>query len=171
MQLSQAIGGNFQVYTARRIGFNQADKLPRNGPGRNLFHQGAKRRRWHNAFQQPPDGPPRTDIDRADPKLNASSSRACGCSSTSFTRTTLRPCTSIGVLVDSTTCAGRIWRVWAQEQGLDPERMVLLAHARPPSRPASARSLRTWTRSSRRPRSKSARSMTLSGLRVAGGNL
>lgn len=36
-----------------------------------------------------------------------------------------------GVLVDSTTCAGRIWRAWAQEQGLDPERMVLLAHGRP----------------------------------------
>jgi sugar-phosphatase len=36
-----------------------------------------------------------------------------------------------GVLVDSTTCAGRIWKVWAQEQGLDPERMVHLAHGRP----------------------------------------
>jgi mannitol-1-/sugar-/sorbitol-6-phosphatase len=36
-----------------------------------------------------------------------------------------------GVLVDSTTCAGRIWRGWAQEQGLDPERMVQLAHGRP----------------------------------------
>jgi sugar-phosphatase len=36
-----------------------------------------------------------------------------------------------GVLVDSTTCAGRIWKVWAQEQGLDPERMVQLAHGRP----------------------------------------
>lgn len=36
-----------------------------------------------------------------------------------------------GVLVDSTTCAGRIWKAWAQEQGLDPERMVRLAHGRP----------------------------------------
>ena len=36
-----------------------------------------------------------------------------------------------GVLVDSTLCAGRIWKSWAQEQGLDPERMVLLAHGRP----------------------------------------
>lgn len=36
-----------------------------------------------------------------------------------------------GVLVDSTTCAGRIWKLWAQEQGLDPERMVHLAHGRP----------------------------------------
>jgi len=36
-----------------------------------------------------------------------------------------------GVLVDSTTCAGRIWKGWAQEQGLDPERMVQLAHGRP----------------------------------------
>ncbi len=71
MQLSQTIGGNLQVHTARRIGFNQADKLPRNGPGRNLFHQTAQRRCRHNAFQQPPDGPARTDIDRADPELNA----------------------------------------------------------------------------------------------------
>ncbi len=36
-----------------------------------------------------------------------------------------------GVLVDSTTCAGRIWKGWAQEQGLDPDRMVQLAHGRP----------------------------------------
>lgn len=36
-----------------------------------------------------------------------------------------------GVLVDSTTCAGRIWKGWAREQGLDPERMVHLAHGRP----------------------------------------
>ena len=36
-----------------------------------------------------------------------------------------------GVLVDSTACAGRIWKIWAQEQGLDPERMVQLAHGRP----------------------------------------
>ncbi len=36
-----------------------------------------------------------------------------------------------GVLVDSTTCAGRIWRIWAREQGLDPERMVQMAHGRP----------------------------------------
>lgn len=36
-----------------------------------------------------------------------------------------------GVLVDSTTCAGRIWKIWAQEQGLDPERMVQMAHGRP----------------------------------------
>jgi sugar-phosphatase len=36
-----------------------------------------------------------------------------------------------GVLVDSTTCAGRIWKGWAREQGLDPERMAQLAHGRP----------------------------------------
>jgi mannitol-1-/sugar-/sorbitol-6-phosphatase len=36
-----------------------------------------------------------------------------------------------GVLVDSTACAGRIWKTWAQEQGLDPEYMVQLAHGRP----------------------------------------
>ena len=36
-----------------------------------------------------------------------------------------------GVLVDSTTCAGRIWKSWAQEHGLDPERMVQMAHGRP----------------------------------------
>lgn len=36
-----------------------------------------------------------------------------------------------GVLVDSTTCAGRIWKGWAREQGLDPERMVQMAHGRP----------------------------------------
>jgi sugar-phosphatase len=36
-----------------------------------------------------------------------------------------------GVLVDSTTCAGRIWKAWAREQGLDPERMVQMAHGRP----------------------------------------
>jgi sugar-phosphatase len=36
-----------------------------------------------------------------------------------------------GVLVDSTTCAGRIWKAWAQEHGLDPERMVEMAHGRP----------------------------------------
>ncbi len=36
-----------------------------------------------------------------------------------------------GVLVDSTPCAGRIWRGWAREQGFDPERMVQMAHGRP----------------------------------------
>lgn len=36
-----------------------------------------------------------------------------------------------GVLVDSTACAGRIWKIWAQEQGLDAERMAKLAHGRP----------------------------------------
>jgi sugar-phosphatase len=36
-----------------------------------------------------------------------------------------------GVLVDSTLCAGRIWKAWAREQGLDPERMVQMAHGRP----------------------------------------
>jgi mannitol-1-/sugar-/sorbitol-6-phosphatase len=36
-----------------------------------------------------------------------------------------------GVLVDSTTCAGRIWKAWAREQELDPERMVQMAHGRP----------------------------------------
>lgn len=36
-----------------------------------------------------------------------------------------------GVLVDSTICAGRIWNIWAREQGLDPERMVQMAHGRP----------------------------------------
>jgi mannitol-1-/sugar-/sorbitol-6-phosphatase len=36
-----------------------------------------------------------------------------------------------GVLVDSTACAGRIWKAWAREQGLDPERMVEIAHGRP----------------------------------------
>jgi sugar-phosphatase len=37
----------------------------------------------------------------------------------------------MGVLVDSTTCAGWIWKIWAREQGLDPERMVQMAHGRP----------------------------------------
>jgi sugar-phosphatase len=36
-----------------------------------------------------------------------------------------------GVLVDSTTCAGRIWKGWARENGLDPEYMVQVAHGRP----------------------------------------
>jgi sugar-phosphatase len=36
-----------------------------------------------------------------------------------------------GVLVDSTTVAGRVWKTWAQEQGLDPEYMVHFAHGRP----------------------------------------
>ena len=36
-----------------------------------------------------------------------------------------------GVLVDSTAVAGRIWKKWAQEQGLDPEYMVRFAHGRP----------------------------------------
>ncbi len=36
-----------------------------------------------------------------------------------------------GVLVDSTACAGRIWKQWAVEQGLDPEEMVHMAHGRP----------------------------------------
>jgi sugar-phosphatase len=36
-----------------------------------------------------------------------------------------------GVLVDSTACAGRIWKLWALEQGFDPERMAHLAHGRP----------------------------------------
>jgi mannitol-1-/sugar-/sorbitol-6-phosphatase len=36
-----------------------------------------------------------------------------------------------GVLVDSTACAGRIWKGWARENGLDPEYMVQVAHGRP----------------------------------------
>jgi sugar-phosphatase len=36
-----------------------------------------------------------------------------------------------GVLVDSTAVAGRIWKTWAREQGLDPEYMVRFAHGRP----------------------------------------
>src|SRR5262252_4321195 len=36
-----------------------------------------------------------------------------------------------GVLVDSTTCAGSIWKGWAREVGLDPEYMVQVAHGRP----------------------------------------
>lgn len=36
-----------------------------------------------------------------------------------------------GVLVDSTACAGRIWKEWACENGLDPEYMVQIAHGRP----------------------------------------
>ena len=36
-----------------------------------------------------------------------------------------------GVLVDSTTCAGRIWKDWARENHLDPEYMVQVAHGRP----------------------------------------
>jgi|SRR5580698_2960254 mannitol-1-/sugar-/sorbitol-6-phosphatase len=36
-----------------------------------------------------------------------------------------------GVLVDSTECAGRIWKKWALERGLDPELMVRSAHGRP----------------------------------------
>jgi mannitol-1-/sugar-/sorbitol-6-phosphatase len=36
-----------------------------------------------------------------------------------------------GVLVDSTACAGRIWKSWARENGLDPEYMVQVAHGRP----------------------------------------
>jgi mannitol-1-/sugar-/sorbitol-6-phosphatase len=36
-----------------------------------------------------------------------------------------------GVLVDSTACAGRIWKEWARENGLDPEYMVQIAHGRP----------------------------------------
>ena len=36
-----------------------------------------------------------------------------------------------GVLVDSTACAGRIWKGWARENGLDPEYMVQIAHGRP----------------------------------------
>jgi mannitol-1-/sugar-/sorbitol-6-phosphatase len=36
-----------------------------------------------------------------------------------------------GVLVDSTPCVTRVWSAWAQEQGLDPERVVHVAHGRP----------------------------------------
>lgn len=36
-----------------------------------------------------------------------------------------------GVLVDSTACAGRIWKQWALENGLDPEYMERAAHGRP----------------------------------------
>jgi sugar-phosphatase len=36
-----------------------------------------------------------------------------------------------GVLVDSTACAGRIWKIWARENGLDPEYMAQVAHGRP----------------------------------------
>src|SRR5271169_2551450 len=36
-----------------------------------------------------------------------------------------------GVLVDSTPCVARVWSAWAQEHGLDAERVVHVAHGRP----------------------------------------
>lgn len=35
-----------------------------------------------------------------------------------------------GVLVDSTTSVGRVWRGWAEQQGLDPESVIRAAHGR-----------------------------------------
>lgn len=36
-----------------------------------------------------------------------------------------------GVLVDSTPAVARVWSVWAQRHGLEPERIVTMAHGRP----------------------------------------
>lgn len=35
-----------------------------------------------------------------------------------------------GVLVDSTASVGRVWKVWAEQQGLDPETVIRTAHGR-----------------------------------------
>ena len=35
-----------------------------------------------------------------------------------------------GVLIDSTPCVTRVWRAWAIERGLDPEKVVHVAHGR-----------------------------------------
>jgi mannitol-1-/sugar-/sorbitol-6-phosphatase len=35
-----------------------------------------------------------------------------------------------GVLIDSTPCVSRVWRQWAMEKGLDPDRVVHVAHGR-----------------------------------------
>lgn len=35
-----------------------------------------------------------------------------------------------GVLVDSTASVGRVWKVWAEQQGLDPEAVIRTAHGR-----------------------------------------
>lgn len=35
-----------------------------------------------------------------------------------------------GVLVDSTASVGRVWKVWAEQQGLDPESVIRTAHGR-----------------------------------------
>jgi sugar-phosphatase len=36
-----------------------------------------------------------------------------------------------GVLVDSTPAVARVWTVWAQRHGLEPEKIVTMAHGRP----------------------------------------
>lgn len=36
-----------------------------------------------------------------------------------------------GVLIDSTPAVARVWHKWAVEHGLDPERVVKMAHGRP----------------------------------------
>ena len=36
-----------------------------------------------------------------------------------------------GVLVDSTPAVARVWTVWAQKHGLDPDMVVKIAHGRP----------------------------------------
>jgi sugar-phosphatase len=36
-----------------------------------------------------------------------------------------------GVLIDSTPAVARVWSQWARERGLDPERVVRMAHGRP----------------------------------------
>lgn len=36
-----------------------------------------------------------------------------------------------GVLIDSTPAVARVWHGWAMEHGLDPERVVKMAHGRP----------------------------------------
>jgi len=35
-----------------------------------------------------------------------------------------------GVLVDSTGSVGRVWKIWAEQQGLDPETVIRAAHGR-----------------------------------------
>ena len=35
-----------------------------------------------------------------------------------------------GTLVDSTACVERVWRQWAQRRGVDPERLMAIAHGR-----------------------------------------
>ena len=66
------------------------------GSARNLFQQGAKSGRRHNVFQEPADGSARADIDRADLKTACRRRLAFAVAgSTSLTRTTLRPCTSM----------------------------------------------------------------------------
>ena len=91
MQLRQPLVGDLQLDAPRRVGLEQVDELPRDDARRNPLEQRAQRERRHDALRQPADGAARADVDGDDADRSRWLLTGVDSSSTSLTRTTLRP--------------------------------------------------------------------------------